>query len=268
MCLNCATKDCMRGGKEGFGCPWYTYPASADTNSYCGLCSECYKACPYDNIGVFAQKPLTSVIAPRKRTEIAWVVALLFGLVIFQQWNALAPYTALDGWLNDFMHFPSYPNPIDYIGTIAVMAGIFAGAIFLLSRALSFKTKIARAFRSWFAPLMYGLIPLMGADFLARVLPKFFNHSPLLVSSILNTFGQNVDLADFHILSADWLLRSQYIVVGLGMMASVYATWRIAAKDLKGLTPHDRLARVIPSVAILIIGLGLIALYFAMNGAE
>ena len=54
----------------------------------CGLCSECYKACPNDNIGLYAQAPLTSVIKPkRKRKEIAVVVALLFGLVIFQQWN-------------------------------------------------------------------------------------------------------------------------------------------------------------------------------------
>ena len=26
----------------GYGCPWYTWPGSADSNLACGLCSECY----------------------------------------------------------------------------------------------------------------------------------------------------------------------------------------------------------------------------------
>src|SRR5674476_1327621 len=46
VCLTCKTKDCMRGGDEGFGCPWYTWPGSADSNLSCGLCTECFKACP------------------------------------------------------------------------------------------------------------------------------------------------------------------------------------------------------------------------------
>jgi NosR/NirI family nitrous oxide reductase transcriptional regulator len=153
-CLNCQTKECMRGGENGYGCPWYVYPASSDTNSYCGLCSECYKACPYENIGVYAQKPLTSVVAPKKRIGIAWAAAALFGLVIFQQWNALGAYSVVDDWLNNVLHFPSYPNPVDYIVSIAAVAGIFAGLAFLLSRILSHKTAIARSFKGWFAPIM------------------------------------------------------------------------------------------------------------------
>jgi NosR/NirI family transcriptional regulator, nitrous oxide reductase regulator len=267
-CLNCQTKDCMRGGKEGYGCPWYVYPASSDTNSYCGLCSECYKACPYDNLSMYAQKPLTSVIAPSKKPVLAWVAAILFGLILFQQWNALPSYTAVDGWINNLTHFPSYPNPIDYIGAIAIAVGIFAGLAFLISRAISLKTRIARSFNSWFAPMMYGFIPLMGADYLARVMPKFFNHAPMIVTSVAGVFGREIDLSDFHILSADWLLRAQYIVVGLGTLLAVYALSRIARKDYKDLTKHSTLARVLPGAIAVLIGVGVITLYFFMNGAE
>lgn len=267
-CLDCQTKECMRGGEKGYGCPWYTYPASADTNTYCGLCNECYKACPYDNIGVYAQKPLTSVIAPKKRNGIAWVVAALLGLVIFQQWNALGAYATLDNWLNNAMHFPHYPNPIDYIATILIVAGIFAGLAFLLSRILSLKTKIASTFSRWFAPLMYGFIPLMGADFLARVMPKFLNNAALAVASVASAFGKQVGFADFHILSNSWLLRLQYIIVGLGTAGTVYAITKIARKDWEKLTERHALVHVIPSVIAVLIGAGLIALYFFMNGAE
>jgi NosR/NirI family nitrous oxide reductase transcriptional regulator len=267
-CLNCPTKDCVRGGKEGYGCPWYTYPATADTNTYCGLCSECYKACPYDNLSVYGQKPLTSVVAPKKRTGMAWAVALLFGLVLFQQWNALPAYGTFDDWLNNLMRFPHYPNPVDYLLTIAIVAAIFAGIAYLLSRALSLKTKIARPFSNWFAPLMYGFIPLMGADFLARVMPKFLNNAALAAASVVGLFNAKVGWADFHILPNNWLVRLQYLIVGLGTVATVYAISRIARKDMKDLTEHSTLVRVLPSVIAVVIGAGMITLYVFMNGAE
>jgi NosR/NirI family nitrous oxide reductase transcriptional regulator len=267
-CLNCQTKECMRGGKEGYGCPWYTYPASADTNTNCGLCSECYKACPYDNISVYAQKPLTSVVASKKRTSIAWVAAVLFGIVIFQQWNALPAYATVDNWLNSAVHFSRYPNPIDYIASIAAVAGIFALVAFLLSRTISIKTKLANSFTNWFAPLMYGFIPLMGADFLARVMPKFLNHAAAAVATVPSAFGHPVGFADHQILSLPWLLRLQYILVGLGTVGTIYAISKIAKKDLDQLTQHKTLARMIPTLIAVVTGAGLIALYFYMNGAE
>jgi polyferredoxin len=268
VCLNCQTKECIRGGTDGYGCPWYTYPATADTNTYCGLCSECYKACPYDNIGVYAQKPLTSVIAPGKRAVMGWVIAALLGLVIFQQWNALPSYAALDTWLNGIMHFPHYPNPVDYLLTIGVVAGIFAGIAFLLSRTLSLKTKPAHSFRGWFAPLMYGLIPLVGADYLARVMPKFFNHAARLPSSIIGIFGKQVSWADFQILPNNWLVRLQYLVIAAGTAAGVYAMVKITGKDYKELAKNSNLARVIPVVVVVLLGAGMITLYYFMNGAE
>jgi type III secretory pathway component EscS len=207
-------------------------------------------------------------VAPKKRTEIAWVVTLLLGLVIFQQFNALGTYTVIDDWLNNLIHFPNYPNPIDYIAVIGVVVGILAGITFLLSRALAFKTKIARSFSSWFAPLMYGLIPLMGADYVARAMPKFFNHAARLPASILAIFGKDVAWADFHILPNDWLVRLQFGIAGLGMLAALYAIYKIAGKDLKGLTPYGKLVRVIPSLLVLCIGVGIIAFFFFMNGAE
>ena len=127
-CISCPTKDCMRGNEKGFGCPWYTWPGSADSNLLCGLCSECYKACPYDNVGLFVQKPLTSVVAPsRRRVDIALGIALLIGLVVFQQVNALNIYATADAWLIKYTGIP-YPNPIDYLGFIAVFALVVVGA--------------------------------------------------------------------------------------------------------------------------------------------
>ncbi len=135
-CISCPTKDCMRGNEKGFGCPWYTWPGSADSNLLCGLCSECYKACPYGNVGLFVQKPLTSIVAPsRRRVDIALGVSLLLGLVVFQQVNALNIYASVDSRLTAWTGIP-YPNPIDYVVFIALFAAVVVGAG-LLIRAIA-----------------------------------------------------------------------------------------------------------------------------------
>jgi hypothetical protein len=108
----------------------------------------------------------------------------------------------------------------------------------------------------------------MGADFVARVLPKFFNHAARLPSSIIGLFGTQVSWADFHILPNDWLVRVQYLIIAIGTVTAVYTSSKIAGKDYKGLTGNSKLARIIPIVVVVLLGIGMIALYYFMNGAE
>jgi hypothetical protein len=51
-------------------------------------------------------------------------------------------------------------------------------------------------------------------------------------------------------------------------MASVYAAYKIAGRDLKSLTPHARALRLVSSLVVLAIGAGVIALTILINGAE
>ncbi len=285
LCLTCPTKDCMRGSEHGYPCPWYEWPGSATSNLMCGLCTECLKNCPYDNVGLFVQPPLTSVIAPvRRRSDIAWAVTILFGLVLFQQVNALPAYGAVDDWLNQATHFPGYPNPIDFVGTIAVASLLFAVVVWGLRRVFADAslTSDARSprgsgsFNRWFTAFGYGLIPLMGADYLARQLPRFLLHAPRIVAAISDpfAFGWNLfgtahsPLYDVHLASGQGLVTSQLIVTGLGTLAAAYATWRIAGRDLGPLTSHAAGLRVASALVVVAFGVGVGALYVTMGGAE
>ncbi|HLI16501.1 MAG TPA: 4Fe-4S binding protein [Acidimicrobiales bacterium] len=282
-CLECKTKDCMRGGTRGYGCPWYTWPGSADSNLTCGLCSECYKACPSGNVGLFLQKPLTSVIAPvRRRADVAWAVAILLGLVVFQQVNALGWYSTLDARLNSALHFPGYPNPVDYFGIIAVVAGALAALAALASRALldgsavgsstggDFMTRTTR-FRRFFLPASYGLIPVVGADYFARQLPKFFQHSPAVVPAVLNIFGHGAvagRLGHVALLPVGGIVTAQVVVIGLGTLGAMWSSWRIAGRDLAPVARRPLAVRVATTSFALSLGLGLAVLYVLMHGAN
>ena len=287
-CLTCPTKDCMRGSENGYPCPWYEWPGSATSNLMCGLCTECIKNCPYDNVGIYVQKPLTSVIAPvRRRIDIAWAVAILFGLVLFQQVNSLPFYQPLDNWLNRTTHFPGYPNPIDYLGIIAVVAllvGAYAWGVreMLAKRSVALVKSVrggpgrAGSFANWFAPLAYGFIPLMASDYLSRQLPRLWDHATRIVPAISDPFGlgwnlfgtAHSSLYNFHIFSTQGVVISQVVVSAVGTLAAAYATWRISGRDLRPLTTHLGWLRAVSTVAVCLCGLGVAVLYVSMGGAQ
>ncbi len=305
VCLSCRTKDCMRGSENGYGCPWYEWPGSATSNLTCGLCSECYKNCPYDNIGLFVQPPLTSVVKPvRRRWDIGVSILVLLGLVVFQQFNALGIYGVIDGGLNAAMHFPSYPNPVDYLGLIAVFGGAVALYAWGLHRAFvrhapsSSGTVLAMAggtgtghpkgavvdvrtagretYSEWLTAIAYGIIPLVGADYLARQLPRFFDHALRIIPAISNPFalGWNLfgtahsSLYKVHLLSTPALIDVQCAVVALGTLGSLYATYRILSRDLSSASRHPRALLVTAGVFCIVIGVAMAWLYVLMGGAQ
>ena len=283
VCLTCKTKDCMRGGEDGFGCPWYTWPGSADSNLACGLCTECYKACPSDNIGLYLQKPLTSVVAPtRRRADVAWSIAILWGLVVFQQFNSLSPYTTLDNWLNHGMGFPSYPNPVDYLGIIAIVAIIMAavawGVAQLFARpGLEFTGRgqgfmeRASKFRAFFLPLMYGIIPVVGADYFARQLPKFFKHATRVVPSVGHLVGAastSTPLYSTRLLSNPAIVDVQVGVIAVATVAAMWTSWRIANRELVPVSSRPTAVRVAAVGLALVCGVAAGYMYVLMHAAS
>ena len=53
VCVKHKGKSCLTGGPGGWACPWNQYVGKMNRNNYCGLCTECIKSCPKDNVGIF-----------------------------------------------------------------------------------------------------------------------------------------------------------------------------------------------------------------------
>jgi NosR/NirI family nitrous oxide reductase transcriptional regulator len=282
VCLTCATKDCMRGGENGYGCPWYTWPGSADSNLYCGLCSECFKSCPSGNIGLYLQKPLTSVVAPtRRRPDVAWAIAVLWGLVLYQQVNATNSYAAIDDRLNSWISFPHYPNPVAYLGLIGLFAAVTAAIIWgigalsarrdaKLTSAGRFMDRTSR-FRRYFMSLAYGLIPVVGADYFARQLPKFFQHATRVIPAIQHIAGAgsaHSPLYSAALLSDPRIITVQLAVIGLGTAGSLWSTWRIVNRELVPVSRNATGVRVAAMSLVLVCGIVAAWLYILINAAD
>jgi hypothetical protein len=215
----------------------------------------------------------------------------LWGLVIFQQVNATNGYAVADSWLARVTPFGPYPNPIDYLGIIAVVALATAGVAWVASR-LAMRPLAAHAtasegspiatrrafvdrqsrFRSYFVPVAYGLIPVVGADYLARQLPKFFKHALRIVPAVGAWFGvgggTHSSLYHTQILSDPQIVVAQVVVIALGMAASLWATWRISRRDVEPLASHPLAARLSALGLVLACGASAGFLYVIMHAAS
>src|SRR3984957_14151350 len=69
-CQQCATHDCIRGNPQQRGCELQLYMPQKAGNMDCTLCMDCVKACPHDNIGLFAVAPVHDLLRDPVRSSI------------------------------------------------------------------------------------------------------------------------------------------------------------------------------------------------------
>lgn len=254
-CHDCRTRECLRGSAATSGCPWYAWPGSEESNLSCGLCGECFSACPTDQVGLYLTAPLESVIRlGYRRADVGWGVAVLLGLAVQEQVHLTGQYQGVEGWLNRVVPLPEIPNVLAYLATITLVTLVIATPAWLAG-AISPRLAIEKLrpsgplrprdrdggtfvyrrspFRSCFLPLTYACIPLVGADYLACQLPGFIQGSTAALTALARPFasgaGNAASLTHTALLSPTATVLTQVGVVVAGILASVYAAWRIAA---------------------------------------
>ncbi|MCC7355664.1 MAG: 4Fe-4S binding protein [Anaerolineae bacterium] len=57
ICASHTEKTCYTGSDEGYGCPWLLFPGGLQANTFCGMCTECLKTCPKDNVALYLRPP-------------------------------------------------------------------------------------------------------------------------------------------------------------------------------------------------------------------
>src|SRR3989338_6025338 len=69
ICKKHVPKTCVVGNEKGYGCPWMELHYEMNRNTYCGLCFECIKTCPYDNMDLVLKPFGQDLFAERRRTD-------------------------------------------------------------------------------------------------------------------------------------------------------------------------------------------------------
>ena len=162
LCQQHKLKTCYLGNESGYGCPWMLMPFDFKKNTYCGMCLECFKSCPYDNMGFFLRPPGVDLLTdtprePRRLDEaykafIMLGIAMVFFLSMQGPWGVLKEMVRganLKGWLA-FISLHTF-------FTLLVIPGVFF--IFVYLSKLFSGNKVV-SLKKVFIDFSYTLVPL------------------------------------------------------------------------------------------------------------
>jgi hypothetical protein len=134
------------------------YPATLDKNTYCGMCTECLKTCPRDNMGIFVRAPGKDLQTTQGRrldeaykAFIMLTCALAYSIVLIGPWAELKQAAYAVGapawWMYAFVFLAA---------NLALVPGLFLTSA-MVTRKFSFNKY---SLRRTFVEYAYVLVPL------------------------------------------------------------------------------------------------------------
>jgi polyferredoxin len=254
VCVKHKDKSCLTGGPGGWACPWNQYVGNMARNNYCGLCTECIKSCPKDNVGVFI-RPFGSDKKFKGYDEvfnviIMLVVAVAFSIVMLGPW----------GFIKDAANVTESRQVIPFLVYLAV---IWSFALLIVPGFFMLVAKGARRLagtkvdsRTLILRFAYILIPIGIFAWIAFSLPTIMVNYGYIISVFSDPLGLGWDLlgtADMHFapLIPDWIP----VIQGMVMLAGLYlglSRGFMAIRDLLPDTGSQLRAMLLPAMFALL----------------
>lgn len=230
QCVTCDGKPCYNGSQAGYGCPWDVFPGGLTKNTYCGLCMECIRTCPHDNIAVNLRPFSADLAKPSTRMDEAFKAFIMLGSALIYAGVLLGPW----GKFKDAAY---------RVGTGAwfLYAIIFLAIIFVVLPGiftLGFvKTKSAVPLKQRFASLATALIPLGLMFWVAFSLSFVLTNASYIIAALSDPLGIGWNL--FGTANAMWqpmltsvLAPAQTLALVGGLIWSA-RTAQKAAKEIR-----------------------------------
>lgn len=233
VCHKCKSKACLVGNERGWGCPWYQHMEKMERNNYCGLCMECVKSCPNDNITLYA-RPLASDTTLKGYDEV-WKGFIMLTLALAYSVILLGPYGTLKDWANisevkNWTGFGIYAGVV-WFSALVGLPLLYYGTI-SLGRWLA---KSTVSTKQMFIQYGYSFVPLGLFAWIAFSIPLIMVNGSYIVSIISDPLGWGWDLfgtADVHWTPffPEYAVFLQILILGLGVYYSLKKGFEIAMK--------------------------------------
>ena len=182
VCAACKGKPCYNGSQAGYGCPWDVFPGGLTRNTYCGLCMECIRTCPHDNIAVNLRPFSADLAKPSTRMDEAFKAFIMLGAAMIYAGVLLGPW----GLFKDAAY---------NVGSSAwfIYAVIFLAMIFVILPGFFtlgiLKTRSVLPLKQRFASLSTALIPLGLMFWVAFSLSFVLTNASYILAALSDPLG-------------------------------------------------------------------------------
>ncbi len=186
VCIACKDKPCYNSSQTGYGCPWDVFPGGLTKNTYCGLCMECLRTCPSDNIAINARPFSADLAKPSTRMDEAFKSFIMLGAAMIYAGVFLGPWGTLKlaafsaGSLSWFGYTAAF---LAFI--FGLLPALFLGAVGV-GKAL---TKNTLALKKSFTAFATALAPLGMMFWVAFSLSFVLTNAAYIFSSLSDPFG-------------------------------------------------------------------------------
>lgn len=188
VCVGHREKDCITGNDRGYGCPWMVYPGKLDRNLDCGLCTECLRTCPLDNVVINLRPPGADLAKPvrGKRVDEAFkalimlACSMIYPAVLFGPWATVKGWAAIEsfgGWLIYAAVF--------LVATLIVMPGLFWLAVARGQKRIDGGPTLRQAFNEY----AHALIPLGLAAWITFSVGFALTNASYALAAVSDPFG-------------------------------------------------------------------------------
>jgi heme/copper-type cytochrome/quinol oxidase subunit 2 len=263
VCKKHKDKSCLTGGPDGWACPWNQYVGNMNRNNYCGMCTECFKSCPKDNVGIFI-RPFGSDKILKGYDEmfnvtIMLVVAIAFSITMLGPW----------GFIKDAANVTETKQVIPFLVYLAAIwgsaLGVFPAFFMLCAKGANRLAGNPVNNREMTLRLAYILIPVGIFAWIAFSLPAVMVNYGYIISVFSDPLGLGWDLlgtADSHFkpLFPEWIPVIQGIVLLAGLYFGLSRGY-LGLRDLLQDQKLQAMAMILPALFALVVINILLKLY-------
>jgi len=254
-CRQHKKKSCYAGGPGGWACPWKQYIGTMKRNNYCGLCTECIKSCPKDNVGLFI-RPFGSDRKIKGYDEmfnaiIMLVVAVVFSITMSGPW-ALIKDAANVTESRQIVAF------LIYVASIWILAlGVFPGIFTFVARTARRLARSQESDRAVVLRLAYILVPIGIFAWIAFSLPMLMVNYGYILNVLSDPLGLGWDILG----TADFPFQPFYpqvipIIQGIILLSGLYlglSRGYLSLKDIMNGPDATARAMIVPSLFALLV---------------
>jgi polyferredoxin len=186
ICATCADKPCYNGSQAGYGCPWDVFPGGMTKNTTCGLCMECLRTCPYDNIALNLRPFAADLARPSHKTDEAFKAFIMLGSAMIYSGVFLGPW----GKLKLAAYSVGSPAWFSYtLGFLAFIFGLLPVLFLGTVKAGQALTKSTPSTRLTFSAFATALVPLGLMFWVAFSLSFVLTNSSYILIAASDPFG-------------------------------------------------------------------------------